>query len=81
MERVVPWKELEEVVSPVAPSMKPGQLGGQPAEHPLHAIQSLLEETGSARFIGAVYLKRPFPRQSPSGGGLNIAVSDPKRRD
>jgi IS5 family transposase len=31
MERVVPWKELEEVVSPVAPSMKPGQSGGRPA--------------------------------------------------
>ncbi len=35
----------------------------------------------SARFIGAVYLKRPFPRKLHSGDGSNIAISDPKRRD
>jgi hypothetical protein len=81
MERVVPWKELEEEVSPVAPSMKPGQLRGRPAEHPLHAIQSLPDETRSARSIGAVYLKQPFPRKLPGGGGSNIAISAPKRRD
>ncbi len=37
MERVVPWKELKEEVSPVAPSMKPGQLRGRPA-YPVSVI-------------------------------------------
>jgi hypothetical protein len=96
MERVIPWKELEEEVSPVAPSMKPGQLGGRPA-YPLSVMLRIYlcqkkkpvggeltesdkarnRKLSSRRAIG----EHPFPRKLHSGGGSNIAISDPKRRE